>query len=482
MTRKNKTLVQISVLFDIVLTGAAYLIAEVCAIWFLKTAYRGLIQPLNYDMIILLVFIIWFVSLQYSNLHIFYFRKTRFFILLFNVTGLVTINILILAFFFYIFKIQDVSRLMIGIFYTLNVVLLVLSRWLCCNILGFLRRKKSFLYNVLVVVGSKEAAKDLISAIQHNPEANVTVLGCLDLDSDDVGKDVVGGIKIIGTLEQLGEILATRVVDEVTFVMPVDMIWDAEKYFHIAEAVGVQIRVVPHWHLRKFLAARPLFYSMNYEHFFQTPTFVLSATPHYRVTFPIKVAFDYLLAGMSLILLSPFFLIIACAIKMCSSGPVLFKQVRSGLNGRKFTVYKFRSMVANAEAMLPDLLKLNESNGAVFKIKDDPRIVPWIGTFLRKTSLDELPQFINVLRGEMSIVGPRPPIPEEVMEYKPGERRRLSMKPGITCIWQIQQRRNEIPFARWMALDLEYIDNWSLWLDFKILCNTVVAMIFGRGR
>jgi len=433
-------------------------------------------------MIILLIFIIWFVSLQYSNLHVFYFRKTHFFTLLLKVTQLVTINLLIVAFFFYIFKIQNVSRLMMGIFYIVNIGLLTLSRWLFRKILNFLRRKKSFSHSMLVVVGSKEAAKDLISAIQHNPEANVTVLGCLDLDSDDVGKDVVGGIKIIGTLEQLGEILATRVVDEVTFVMPVDMIWDAEKYFHIAEAVGVQIRVVPHWHLRKFLAARPLFYSMNYEHFFQTPTFVLSATPQYRVTFPIKVAFDYLFAGMSLILLSPFFLIIACAIKMCSSGPVFFKQVRVGLNGRKFIVYKFRTMLVNAEAMLPDLRNLNEADGVVFKIKNDPRIIPRIGTFLRKTSLDELPQLINVLRGEMSMVGPRPPLPEEVAEYKDGERRRLSMKPGITCIWQSQQRRNEIPFEKWMELDLEYIDNWSLWLDFKILSKTVVTVILGRGR
>jgi len=221
---------------------------------------------------------------------------------------------------------------------------------------------------------------------------------------------------------------------------------------------------------------------MNYEYFFQTPTFVLSATPKYLVTFPIKKAFDYLLAGTTLNLLAPLFLMIACAIKMCSSGPVFFKQVRVGLNGRKFTVYKFRTMVVNAEAMLPDLLELNEANGVVFKIKDDPRIIPRIGTFLRKTSLDELPQLINVVRGQMSMVGPRPPIPEEVAQYKPAERRRLSMKPGITCIWQIQQRRNEIPFDRWMALDLEYIDNWSLWLDFKILCKTVVAGICGSGR
>jgi len=482
MAEENKPLVQISVIFDIVLTGYAYLIAEVCKISLLPTAYRGLSQTTNYSMIMLLIIIIWFVSLQYSRLHIFYFRKKPFSTILFNVIEFVTINLLILAFSFYIFKIENVSRLMVGIFYIMNIVLLALSRWLFHNILGFVRKKNSFLRNVLVVVGSKQAAKDLISAIQNDPEAHVKIMGCIELDCETVGEDVAGGIRVIGTIEQLGDILATNVVDEVTFAMPVDMIWDAEKYFHMAEAVGVQIRVVPPWQLRKFLASRPLFYSMNYEHFFRIPTFVLSSTPKYRVTFPIKTALDHLFAGMSLIVLSPFFLMIACAIKMCSSGPVFFKQVRVGLNGRKFTVYKFRTMVVNAEAMLPDLLELNEANGVVFKIKDDPRIIPRIGTFLRKTSLDELPQLINVVRGQMSMVGPRPPIPEEVAQYKPAERRRLSMKPGITCIWQIQQRRNEIPFDRWMALDLEYIDNWSLWLDFKILCKTVVAGICGSGR
>ncbi len=481
MAEENKSLVQISVIFDIALTGLAYLLAELSKIGYLPIPYRGLCPTSNYGLIVLLIFIIWFVSLQYSNLHIYYFRKTPFPTLLFKITQIVTINLFLLAFLFYIFKIADVSRLMIGIFYLTDILFLTLSRWLFHYILSFLRKNKPALRNVLVVVGSKQAAKDLISAIQDDPEASVRILGCLDLESESVGEDVTAGVKIIGTLEQLESILATQVVDEVTFVMPVDMIWEAEKYFHMAESVGVQIRVVPHWHLRKFLASRPLFYSMNYEHFFQTPTFVLSATPKYLVTFPIKTAFDYLFAGASLILLSPIFVMIACAIKMCSSGPVFFKQVRVGLNGRKFTVYKFRTMVVNAEAMLPDLLKLNEANGVVFKIKNDPRIIPRIGTFLRKSSLDELPQLINVIRGEMSLVGPRPPLPSEVAEYKPGERRRLSMKPGITCIWQIQHRRNELPFDRWMALDLEYIDNWSLSLDFKILCKTVVAVILGRG-
>ncbi|EMS77181.1 galactosyl transferase CpsE [Desulfotignum phosphitoxidans DSM 13687] len=163
-------------------------------------------------------------------------------------------------------------------------------------------------------------------------------------------------------------------------------------------------------------------------------------------------------------------------------GPVLYKQVRLGQNGRKFDLYKFRTMVPDAEARLEALQHANECDGPAFKIKNDPRIIPYIGTFLRKTGLDELPQFINVLKGELSVVGPRPPLPSEVKCYERWERRRLSMKPGITCFWQIQPNRNDISFKEWMKLDLKYIDNWSLWVDAKIIFRTVWVMISGSGR
>jgi len=177
--------------------------------------------------------------------------------------------------------------------------------------------------------------------------------------------------------------------------------------------------------------------------------------------------------------LSPLLAAIALAIKLTSPWPVLFAQLRSGLNGRVFKFYKFRTMVENAEELKKDLEHRNEMSGPVFKIKDDPRVTR-LGRILRKYSLDELPQLFNVLRGDMSLVGPRPPIPAEVVKYERWQRRRLSMKPGLTCFWQIGGR-NEIDFGDWMTMDLRYIDNWSFRLDVIILLKTIPVVLFGRG-
>jgi exopolysaccharide biosynthesis polyprenyl glycosylphosphotransferase len=183
---------------------------------------------------------------------------------------------------------------------------------------------------------------------------------------------------------------------------------------------------------------------------------------------------------LALVVLWPFLLIAAIAVKLTSKGPIFFRQTRSGVNGRKFVLYKFRTMVLGAEKKLKDLQAHNEMDGPVFKVKNDPRITP-IGKFFRKFSIDELPQLWNVLKGEMSLVGPRPPIPDEVNQYDPWHRRRLSMRPGITCLWQVGGRNKIKKFDDWMKLDLEYIDNWSLALDFKILLKTIPAVLFSVG-
>lgn len=209
------------------------------------------------------------------------------------------------------------------------------------------------------------------------------------------------------------------------------------------------------------------------------PLLTLDTTPHNVLYLAIKRLIDIVVSGLGLILLSPFFLVIAVIIKMTSEGPVFFKQTRCGLHGRKFTIYKFRTMVVDAEKKLEELMKFNEREGPVFKMKNDPRITP-IGRFLRKTSLDELPQLINVLKGDMSLVGPRPPLPSEVEKYERWQRRRLSLKPGITCIHEVIARGDK-DFERWMKLDLEYIDNWSLSLDMRILTKTFFAVIKGTG-
>jgi len=178
-------------------------------------------------------------------------------------------------------------------------------------------------------------------------------------------------------------------------------------------------------------------------------------------------------------LLSPLFLFVTLLIKLTSSGPIFFKQKRIGLNGREFVLYKFRTMYKDAEKQQKMLEALNEMDGPVFKIRKDPRITP-VGKFLRKFSIDELPQLFNVFIGHMSLIGPRPPLPNEVIQYETWQRRRLSMRPGITCLWQISGR-NEIDFEEWMRLDLEYLDNWSLWVDIKILVKTIPVVLFGSG-
>jgi exopolysaccharide biosynthesis polyprenyl glycosylphosphotransferase len=202
-------------------------------------------------------------------------------------------------------------------------------------------------------------------------------------------------------------------------------------------------------------------------------------TPDYVLPLMIKRSFDIIFSIINLIFLMPAMIIISLIIKFTSPGPILFVQNRCGLNGRIFKMYKFRTMVKDAEELKHSLSSKNEIDGPVFKMKSDPRITK-IGKFLRRTSMDELPQFINVLKGEMSIIGPRPPLPQEVKKYKAWQRRRLSMRPGLTCLWQVSGRNN-ISFEQWMKLDLKYIDDWDLVMDFKILVKTIPAVILGNG-
>jgi exopolysaccharide biosynthesis polyprenyl glycosylphosphotransferase len=209
------------------------------------------------------------------------------------------------------------------------------------------------------------------------------------------------------------------------------------------------------------------------------PLLTFSATQGNEVRLAVRRVADVVLALAFLVLLSPVLLAIAIGIKLTSPGPVLFRQARCGLHGRRFTFLKFRTMRTDAERLKPLLEPFNEMDGPAFKMTNDPRVFQF-GGLLRRTSLDELPQLWNILRGDMSFVGPRPSVVEEVAQYAPWQRRRLSMKPGLTCLWQVSGR-NELTFDEWMRLDLEYIDNWSLWLDVKIALRTIPAVLLGRG-
>ena len=380
----------------------------------------------------------------------------------------------------YIFKITDVSRILLGIFFLINVGLLAASKAGLYRLLGHYR-KKGLNFRNLLIVGSMDRAKTVIDRVGIYLNAGFRILGCLETDPDKVGTDVQNGINVIGTVENLEKILREEVVDEVIFAIPLRKIAEADLHIFLAEQMGVSVRIVPEWPIT-FLTNRAGEATISFEDFLGIPTMALRTTPPVNASLLFKNFFDIIVAGIAFLFFLPFMFLIGCAIKIISPGPIFYKQERCSVNGRRFMVYKFRTMVPDADKRQDELMALNEADGPAFKIKKDPRIIPYIGTFLRKTGLDELPQLINVLRGEMSLVGPRPPIPSEVEQYDVWQRRRLSMKPGLTCIWQCAPRRNDICFNEWMKMDLYYIDNWSLWLDFKILFRTVKAVIAGNGR
>jgi len=272
-------------------------------------------------------------------------------------------------------------------------------------------------------------------------------------------------------LEEIPKLVDTQVVDEIIFVVDSKRLSELEDVLLLCDESGVQTRVAvdffPHVNSEVYL-----------DRLYQTPLLTFSAAPADELRLMAKRALDIVVAAAALVLLSPLMLLIALLVRLTSPGPVIFRQQRCGLNGRRFTLYKFRSMCENAEELKPQLAHLNEKKTA-FKIANDPRVTP-LGRLLRKFSLDELPQLWNVLRGDMSLVGPRPPVPEEVERYERWQRRRLRMRPGLTCLWALEGR-DELEFDDWIRKDLEYIDNWSLGLDLAILMRTIPSVLTGKG-
>jgi len=282
------------------------------------------------------------------------------------------------------------------------------------------------------------------------------------------------GLKLVGVFEQkeVRPLLERGGIDELIVVSDKEPLGDFSETFLLCEELGVTARVVVNFFAHSFART-------ELESFAGLPLLSFSTTPTNEALMFVRRIMDIAIVSIFGI---PILFVVglsALAIKLTSPGPVFFKQERCGLNGRVFTMYKLRSMIDNAEQNRLELEALNEMDGPVFKLSRDPRTTP-VGKLLRKFSIDEFPQLYNVLRGEMSLVGPRPPLPQEVARYERWQRRRLSMKPGITCLWQISGR-NEISFHEWMKLDLTYIDNWSLLLDLKILLKTVPVVLLGRG-
>lgn len=320
----------------------------------------------------------------------------------------------------------------------------------------------------LLIVGATPLGQRFADLVEQHVELGLLVRGYL---SGPTPTDFIPTRRSLGQLADAEDVLHRHVIDEIAICLPKeDGDW-VEPLTRLCQSEGKIVRIP--------LAEPGLSLEGARTESFEGITLLsLVYGPDRIVALIAKRLLDVVGATVALVALSPLLLGVAGLIALTEGRPILFRQRRIGLHGRTFEVYKFRSMVRDAESRLDDLLHRNEVSGQAFKLKDDPRISR-IGRWLRRTSIDELPQLINVVRGEMSLVGPRPPLPREVEGYDVWHRRRLSMKPGITGLWQVSAR-NDGEFNRWVAIDLDYIDRWSLWLDVKIIARTLPAMLTGR--
>lgn len=335
-------------------------------------------------------------------------------------------------------------------------------------------RRRGYNFRQILIVGANPRARHLVDVMTSHGQYGYHLVGLLDDEPDRAKylKDL--GISYLGSVRDLERILLEQVIDEVYICLPVRKFYTTiNSAAHLCEGVGVPVRLIADLF--------PLRVATSRVHQLEDiPLLSLSAIPEAQAQLMLKRLIDVLGSTLFLLLVAWWlFPIIGLIVKLDSKGPVFFLQDRVGLNGRRFKCIKFRSMVANAEELKASLIEHNEADGPVFKMKDDPRMTRF-GRLIRKTSIDELPQFINVFLGDMSLVGPRPPVPKEVEQYTWDQRRRLSVRPGITGLQQVSGR-SDLSFDEWVELDLAYIDNWSLEQDLRILSRTVQVVLTGRG-
>ena len=362
-----------------------------------------------------------------------------------------------------------ISRLVLAVFAVTNLIILYSYKFILSATMKFIRRKG--MNTRLILIIADEDSYYFIDRLIETKDWGYRIWAIMSED-ESIKNKYDKYYTILPYDHNLSSIIDEKAIDEVIYCKSYFDQNEIQNFIYSCAEVGVVFRMQSQ--LLNCVKMQSTLSFLN-----QMPFLTFRNTPDNYLALKVKTFLDFLISIMVLVILSPIMLFIAFLIKL-DGGPVFFLQKRMGLNGRRFLCIKFRTMVVNAERMQHSLMDKNEQEGPVFKIKNDPRVTK-IGRFLRKTSLDELPQFINVLRGNMSVVGPRPPIPAEVKQYKRWQNRRLSMKPGITCIWQVSGR-NSIPFDQWMKMDMQYIDTWSLKLDLIILLKTIRVVLAGDGQ
>lgn len=420
----------------------------------------------------IIMFLLWYAILSSFNLYQSK-RLSSQWKEIFNVTKATFLGSLMVFVAGMVFSIAIISLSFFVFFWISCASLMIVSRLILRQALEWIRRRGRNLRHMLIV-GTNQRAVDFARKIESTPELGYRISGFVDSSWEGMADFHNSGYEVETDLDGFSAYLREHVVDEVVISLPLESKYRmAARIAALCEEQGIIVRHLPDiFDLRIFRTK-----SESLEG--------LSLISSYTCTMDgwqveVKRLLDILISSTAILVLSPVFVITAIVIKLTSPGPVFFIQDRVGRNKRRFRLYKFRTMIPDAEQKQAELEASNEASGPVFKIKNDPRITP-VGRILRKLSIDELPQLYNVFKGDMSLVGPRPlPVRDYNGFSEDWHRRRFSVRPGITCLWQVDGR-SDIPFEKWMELDMEYIDKWSLWLDFKILAKTVPVVLHGSG-
>jgi len=445
-------------------------------IWFyIKHLYPHLGIGLDFKVeredafLIILILLVWFFFLHKQGAYS-YQRFTSFSTELKIIFNSSLYGILIILSIIFIFRWDYIPRSLIALFLFVNTISLVCEKYLLFYAAKMIRAKGLNRKRVLIV-GSGRNSKKVIGVIKERLNWGLDIVGYLREDGND--NDLLAEeLECLGTFADIKQVLHSIQIDEVIVAISAKRMSSLVDILKICEIEGVQTRIISDF-LGKFSK------NIRADVVYDLPIIsIYTTTDDWRLL--VKLVFDFVVATTLLIILSPLILVITILIKISSPGPVFYAWKVIGLNKKAFTGYKFRSMIEQADSLKSTLLQENEMSGPVFKITDDPRITK-IGRILRKYSLDELPQLLSVIKGDMSLVGPRPPLESEFDEFDSWHRRKLSVKPGLTCLWQINGRSDITEFNTWAKLDLEYIDNWSLFLDFKILLKTIPVVLFGKG-
>jgi exopolysaccharide biosynthesis polyprenyl glycosylphosphotransferase len=464
LIRNNAKLIQrvIDIFVTIVSFFAAYILTNLIA-----PNYFDFTR--DYIFMLLLVIPTWAILIKTTNLAQIP-RSRSYMSIFFRILNFNLVGFFVLLLYKHLFKFESFSHFFILSFTAVNWIFLFCIRVATFKFAKSFRANGHNVHN-LVIIADKES-EEIIDSILDHKEWGYRIMAVFS-DSKHIRETYSPMIRVLPERSNIRNFIKVDIIDEVLYCKKDVDLEKIDNLIATCKELGITLKV-------KSNVTTLNIPSTELTHLERTPFLTFINTPNNSLGWAWKSMSDFIIAAILLFALSPIFVGVSLIIKLTSKGPALFKQKRVGVHGRQFYIYKFRTMVQNAEELKAKLATMNESDGPTFKIKKDPRITA-IGRFLRKTSIDELPQLINVLRGEMSLIGPRPPLSSEVSQYEDWQLRRLSIKPGITCTWQIIPNRNDVVFDKWMKLDIEYIEKWSFKADMLLLFRTIKSVILNKG-